>query len=65
MVRHRSHSVEFKCRVAQDYLAGETLYSLARQHDLALARSPRPAASCWACWPAAVKADGPIEPCWR
>lgn len=34
MVRHRSHSVEFKRQVAQDYLAGETLHSLARRHDL-------------------------------
>lgn len=34
MVRHRSHSVEFKRRVAQDYLAGETLHSLTRRHDL-------------------------------
>lgn len=29
MVRHRSHSVEFKREVAQDYLAGETLHTLA------------------------------------
>lgn len=34
MVRHRSHSVEFKRQVTQDYLAGETLHSLARRHDL-------------------------------
>lgn len=34
MVPHRSHSVEFKRQVAQDYLAGETLHSLARRHDL-------------------------------
>lgn len=34
MVRHRSHSIEFKRQVAQDYLAGETLHSLARRHDL-------------------------------
>ena len=32
-VRHRSHSVEFKRQVALDYLAGETLHSLARRHD--------------------------------
>jgi len=34
MPRHRSHSIEFKRQVAQDYLAGETLHSLARRHDL-------------------------------
>ncbi|MGO4408269.1 hypothetical protein AB4Z10_28940 [Bosea sp. RAF48] len=34
MVRHRSHSIEFKRQVAQDYLAGEMLHSLARRHDL-------------------------------
>ena len=34
MVRHRSHSIEFKRQVVQDYLAGETLHSLARRHDL-------------------------------
>lgn len=30
MVRHLSHSIEFKRQVAQGYLAGETLHSLAR-----------------------------------
>jgi transposase-like protein len=30
----RTHSIEFKRQVAQDYLAGETLHSLARRHDL-------------------------------
>ena len=34
MPRHRTHSTEFKRQVAQDYLAGETLHSLARRHDL-------------------------------
>jgi transposase len=34
MVRHRTHSIEFKRRVVQDYLAGETLHGLARRHDL-------------------------------
>lgn len=34
MVRHCTHSIEFKRQVAQDYLAGETLHSLARRHDL-------------------------------
>ena len=34
MARRRTHSIEFKRQVAQDYLAGETLHSLARRHDL-------------------------------
>ncbi|MFH1341687.1 MAG: transposase [Pseudomonadota bacterium] len=34
MVRHRTHSIEFKRRVVQDYLAGETLLSLGRRYDL-------------------------------
>ncbi len=34
MARHRTHGIEFKRQVAQDYLAGETLHSLARRHDL-------------------------------
>jgi transposase-like protein len=34
MVRHRTHSIEFKRQVVQDYLAGETLHGLAKQHDL-------------------------------
>ncbi len=34
MVRHRTHSIEFKHQVVQEYLAGETLHSLGRRHDL-------------------------------
>src|SRR6478735_3984153 len=34
MARYRTHSIEFKRQVAQDYLAGETLHSLARRHNL-------------------------------
>jgi transposase len=34
MARHRTHSIEFKRQIAQDYLAGETLHSLARRHKL-------------------------------
>ena len=34
MVKNRTHSIDFKRQVAQDYLAGETLHSLARRHDL-------------------------------
>ncbi len=34
MAKHRTHSIEFKRQVAQDYLSGETLHGLARRHDL-------------------------------
>jgi len=34
MARHRSHSVEFKRQVAQEFLGGETLHGLAKQHDI-------------------------------
>src|SRR3989337_1719148 len=34
MVRHRTHSTEFKRQVVQDYISGETLHGLARRHDL-------------------------------
>jgi transposase-like protein len=34
MVKHRSHSIEFKRQVAQEFVAGETLYGLAKRHDL-------------------------------
>ena len=34
MARHRSHSVEFKRQVAQEYLAGDTLHGLAKRHDV-------------------------------
>jgi transposase len=34
MARHRSHSIEFKRQVAQEFIAGETLHGLAKQHDL-------------------------------
>jgi len=34
MVRHRTHSIEFKRQVVQDCLAGETLHGLAKRHDL-------------------------------
>jgi transposase-like protein len=33
MTRHRSHSIEFKRQVAQEYVAGETLHALAKRHD--------------------------------
>ena len=34
MARHRSHSIEFKRQVAQDFLGGETLHGLAKRHDI-------------------------------
>jgi transposase len=34
MPRHRSHSIEFKRQVAQELIAGETLYGLAKRHDI-------------------------------
>ena len=34
MARHRSHNVEFKWQVAQEFLAGETLHGLAKRHDI-------------------------------
>lgn len=34
MARHRSHSVDFKRQVAQEFLAGETLHGLAKRHDV-------------------------------
>ena len=32
MAKHRTHSVEFKQQVSQEYLAGETLHALAKRH---------------------------------
>ena len=32
MAKHRSYSIEFKRRVAQEFLGGETLHGLARRH---------------------------------
>ena len=34
MAKHRIHSIEFKRQVAQEFLAGETLYGLAKRYDL-------------------------------
>ena len=51
MVKHRSHSIEFKRQVAQEFLAGETLHGLAKRHDISRnlirvgSRSTRPASS--------------------
>ncbi|MEO1315140.1 MAG: transposase [Pseudomonadota bacterium] len=34
MAKHRSHSIEFKRQVAQEFLAGDTLHGLAKRHDI-------------------------------
>jgi transposase len=34
MARQRTHSIEFKRQIVQEYIAGETLYGLAKRHDL-------------------------------
>ena len=34
MAKHRSHSIEFKRQIVQEYLGGETLHGLAKRHDL-------------------------------
>ncbi len=34
MAKHRTHSVEFKRQVSQEYLSGETLHGLAKRHDI-------------------------------
>ena len=34
MAKHRTHSIEFKRQIAQEFIAGETLHGLAQRHDL-------------------------------
>jgi transposase len=34
MARHRSHRIEFKRQVAQEFVGGETLHGLAKRHDI-------------------------------
>jgi transposase len=34
MANHRTHSIEFKRPVAQEFLAGETLHGLSKRHDI-------------------------------
>jgi transposase-like protein len=34
MAKYRSHSIEFKRQIAQEFIAGETLHSLAKRHDV-------------------------------
>jgi transposase len=34
MAKHRTHTLEFKRLVAQEFRAGETLHGLAKRHDI-------------------------------
>jgi transposase-like protein len=34
MAKHRTHSVEFKRQVSQEYLSGETLHGLSKRYNL-------------------------------
>jgi transposase len=34
MAKHRTHSVEFKQQVSQEYLGGETLHALSKRYDI-------------------------------
>ena len=35
MAKHRSHGIEFRRQVAQEFIAGETLHGLAKRNNLA------------------------------
>ncbi len=39
MARQRSHSIEFKRQVAQEFIAGESLYALSKRHDISRSTS--------------------------
>jgi transposase len=34
MTKHRSHSAAFKRQVAEEFIAGETLHSISKRHDV-------------------------------
>jgi transposase-like protein len=34
MAHHRSHSIEFKRQVAQEFIGGETLHALSKRYDI-------------------------------
>jgi len=34
MTKHRSHSAAFKRQVAEEFIAGETLHAMSKQHDI-------------------------------
>ena len=38
MRRHRSHSAAFKRQVSEEFIAGETLHTLSKRHDVARQR---------------------------
>ena len=42
MARQRSHSIAFKRQVAQEFIAGESLYALSKRHDISLSMKPAP-----------------------
>jgi hypothetical protein len=42
MARQRSHSIEFKRQVAQEFIAGESLYALSKRHDISRQLIPGP-----------------------
>lgn len=35
MTRHRSHSIQFKRQIVQEYFSGESLHGLAKRYDIA------------------------------
>jgi enhancing lycopene biosynthesis protein 2 len=41
MTKHRSHSAAFKRQVAEEFIAGETLHRLSKQHDIAASFAPQ------------------------
>ena len=51
MAKHRTHSIEFKRQVAQDFIAGETLHGLNKHcqglGDSKKAEGPSSAPACW------------------
>jgi transposase len=34
VAKHRTHRIQFKRQVAQEFVSGETLHGLAKQHDV-------------------------------
>ena len=34
MVKHRSHIIEFKRQIAQEFMVGDSLHALAKRHDI-------------------------------
>ena len=34
MTKHRSHSAAFKRQIAEEFIAGESLYALSKRHDI-------------------------------